>query len=178
MATITTPSPWLWTNTTNLYICLTKLAMHVCVCVCSIMCDSFATSWTVAHQVPLSMGFFQQECWNGLPFLSSGDLPNPGMEPKSPGSLALASDSYFSTWEALSSSYSPSTKVLRLPPWLREYKIIFSKIYNLDFNTPYKSVMILLETPKFQIRFCLTNRKLGYRLMYLYFYLFLSSWLS
>ena len=44
----------------------------------------FATPWTVAHQAPLSMGFSRQECWSGLPFPSPGDLPNPGIEPRSP----------------------------------------------------------------------------------------------
>ena len=44
----------------------------------------FATPWTIAHQAPLSMGFSRQEYWNGLPFLSPGDLPNPGIEPRSP----------------------------------------------------------------------------------------------
>ena len=40
----------------------------------------FATSWTVAHQSLLSMGFSRQEYWSGLPFPSPGDLPNPGTE--------------------------------------------------------------------------------------------------
>ena len=44
----------------------------------------FATLWTVAHQDPLSMGFFRQEYWSGLSFPSPGDLPNPGIEPRSP----------------------------------------------------------------------------------------------
>ena len=44
----------------------------------------FATPWTVAYQAPLSMGFSRQECWSGLPFPSPGDLPNPGIEPRSP----------------------------------------------------------------------------------------------
>ena len=44
----------------------------------------FATPWTVAYQVPPSMGFSRQECWNGLPFPSPGDLPDPGIEPGSP----------------------------------------------------------------------------------------------
>ena len=44
----------------------------------------FATPWTVACQAPLSMGCPRPECWSGLPFPSSGDLPNPGMEPESP----------------------------------------------------------------------------------------------
>ena len=41
----------------------------------------FVTSWTVAHQVLLFMGFSRQEYWSGLPFPSSGDLPSPGTEP-------------------------------------------------------------------------------------------------
>ena len=39
---------------------------------------------TVAHQAPPTMGFSRQEYWNGLPFPSPGDLPNPGTEPRSP----------------------------------------------------------------------------------------------
>ena len=44
----------------------------------------FATPWTVAYQAPLSMGFSRQEYWSGLPFPSPGDLPDPGIEPRSP----------------------------------------------------------------------------------------------
>ena len=44
----------------------------------------FATPWTVAYQAPLSMGFCRQEYWSGLPFPSPGELPNPGIEPRSP----------------------------------------------------------------------------------------------
>ena len=44
----------------------------------------FATPWTVAYQVSLSMGFSRQEYWSGLPFPSPGDLSNPGIEPRSP----------------------------------------------------------------------------------------------
>ena len=39
----------------------------------------FATPWTVVYQAPPSMGFSRQEYWNGLPFPSPGDIPNPGM---------------------------------------------------------------------------------------------------
>ena len=49
----------------------------------SVVSDS-ATPWTVAYQVPLSMGFSRQEYWSGLPSPSPGDLPNPGIEPRSP----------------------------------------------------------------------------------------------
>ena len=44
----------------------------------------FATSWTVAYQVPPFMGFSRQEYWRGLPFPSPGDLPDPETEPRSP----------------------------------------------------------------------------------------------
>ena len=44
----------------------------------------FVTPWTLAYQAPLSMGFSRQECQSGLPFPSPGDLPNPGIEPRSP----------------------------------------------------------------------------------------------
>ena len=44
----------------------------------------FATPWTVAHQAPPSMGFSRQEYWSGLPFPSPEDLPDPGIEPRSP----------------------------------------------------------------------------------------------
>ena len=50
----------------------------------------FETPWTVAHQVPPSMGFSRQEYWSGLPFPSPGDLPKPGMEPRSPALQAKA----------------------------------------------------------------------------------------
>ena len=43
----------------------------------------FATLWTVACQVPLSMGFSRQEYWSGLPFPPPGDLPDPGINPSS-----------------------------------------------------------------------------------------------
>ena len=43
-----------------------------------------ATPWTVACQAPLSMGFSRQECWSGLPFPPPGDLPDPGIELRSP----------------------------------------------------------------------------------------------
>ena len=47
-------------------------------------CSTLATPRTVGCQAPLSMGFSRQEYWNGLPFPSPGDLPDPGSEPGSP----------------------------------------------------------------------------------------------
>ena len=66
--------------------------MNCVLCVCSFAqlyltcCDP----WTVAHQAPLSMEFSRQEYWSRLPFPTPGDLPNPGIEPESLASPALA----------------------------------------------------------------------------------------
>ena len=63
--------------------------MCVCVCVCVraragtqllSRVRFFVTPWTVAHQAPQSMEFSKQEYWTGLPFPSSGDLPDPGIK--------------------------------------------------------------------------------------------------
>ena len=51
------------------------------------------TLWTIAHQAPLYMGFSRQEYWSGLPFSSPGDLPDPGIEPRSPALQADALNS-------------------------------------------------------------------------------------
>ena len=47
------------------------------------LCQIRVNPWTVALQAPLSMGFSRQEYWSGWPFPSPGDLPNPGIEPRS-----------------------------------------------------------------------------------------------
>ena len=61
--------------------------------------QGFATLWTVARQAPLSMGFSRQEYWSGLPCPPPGDLPDPGIEPRS---HALQGNSFhLATWETL-----------------------------------------------------------------------------
>ena len=67
------------------------------------------TPWTVAHQVPLFMGFSRQEYWSGLPFPSPGDLPDPGVEPGSP---ALQADSYM--WDLFLKIIETRFVVIRL----------------------------------------------------------------
>ena len=54
-------------------------------------CPTLCDPWTVAHQAPPSMGFSRQENWSGLPFPPPGDLPDPGIEPRSP---ALQADAF------------------------------------------------------------------------------------
>ena len=82
---------------------------------CSVISNSFGTLWTVAHQAPLSMGFFRQKYWSVLPFPPPGGLRNPGIKPVSP---ALAGGFFYHwvTWEAfvLVSWISNTTGFLRL----------------------------------------------------------------
>ena len=71
-------------------------------------CLSLVTPWTVARQAPLSMGFSRQEYWSGLPFPPPGDLPDPGIKPRSLMSPALAGGFFTTsaTWEALNMYFS------------------------------------------------------------------------
>ena len=71
----------------------------MCVRVCAQLLSCvrlFVTPWTVARQAPSLLKFSGQEYWSGLPCPSLGDLPDPGIEPASPVSSALAG-SFFTT---------------------------------------------------------------------------------
>ena len=81
----------------------------------------FANPWTVAHQAPLSMGFFRQKYWSGLPFLSPGVLPDPGIELTSPASPALQADSL-------------PTEPLGKTPRAGEQAVNLSSVDRLDFS--------------------------------------------
>ena len=86
------------------------LSISTCVCVCAQLLGHVrlcVTPRTVAHQDPLSMGFSRQEYWIGCPFPSSGDLPNPGIQPMSLASPALVIRfcTTCTTWEAHPSSH-------------------------------------------------------------------------
>ena len=64
-------------------------------------CLTLVTPWTVAHQALQSMEFSRQEYWSGLPFPSSGELHNPGIEPSSPVYPALLVDSLLLTYQEM-----------------------------------------------------------------------------
>ena len=101
----------------------------------------FEAPWTVACQTPPPMEFSRQEYWSGLPFPSPGDLPKPGVDPRSPASQAdsllseppwinpISSPSLFSgewrvglkipnflPWLGLSGDWSPSRSLPRAHP--------------------------------------------------------------
>ena len=63
---------------------------------CSVISNSFQSPWTVASQVPLSIGFYRQEYRSELPFPPPGDLLDPRIKPASPASPAFA-DRFFAT---------------------------------------------------------------------------------
>ena len=60
----------------------------------------FTTPWTVTYQAPPTMGFSRQEYWSGLTFPSPGDLPNPGIKPRTPA------------WQADALPYEPPGKLV------------------------------------------------------------------
>ena len=72
----------------------------------------FAILWTIGHQAPLSMGFPRQEHWSGLPFSSPGDLPNPGIKPRSPSLQA----------DALTSEPPGKIMIVKLESFLESYE--------------------------------------------------------
>ena len=75
-------------------VCVCKLSRFSCV-------QLFVILRTVAHQAPLTVGFSRQEYWSRLPCPPPGDLPNPGTEPLSVMSPALAGGLFITntTWE-------------------------------------------------------------------------------
>ena len=79
-----------------------QLSGHACMPSCFSRVRLFATLWTIACQAPLSMGVSRHEYWSGLPCPLSGDLLDPGIEPATLPSLALAGRFFTTraTWEA------------------------------------------------------------------------------
>ena len=96
-------------------LCFISL-LHVCMLSCFSRILLLVTLWTVACQAPLSMGFSKQEYWNGLPFPSPRDLPDPGIEPALHRFLELAVGFFNSstTWETrhkfIGSCHTPGGK--------------------------------------------------------------------
>ena len=68
------------------HILRSKGNLFISTAVCQLLncVQLFVTPQTVSHQAPLSMEFFRQEYWSGLPFPSPGDLSNPGIYLRSP----------------------------------------------------------------------------------------------
>ena len=104
----------------------------------------FVTPWTVAYQAPPSVGFAKQEYWSGLPLPSPGDLPNPGIEPRSPilQADALPSEppgklSDLDTWSILYMSFYV----------FLSYSLLQSLTSSLTLSTTLSYLILLLPSP-------------------------------
>ena len=73
-------------------------------------CSTLVTPWTVACQAPLPVEFSRQEYWRGLPLPSPGDLPSPGLEPRSPELQAdsIPTELLGKPWRLLKRTQDPS----------------------------------------------------------------------
>ena len=101
-------------------------------CLDTQLCPTFfVTPWTIAHQARLSMGFFRQEYWSGLPFSSPRDLPNPGIDHTAPAtSLALQKASLLlSHWSLGRKEYCASITI-KLYMILKKVEISLSQLLN------------------------------------------------
>ena len=122
----------------------------------------FATPWTVAYQAPLSMGFSRQECWSGLPFPFPGDLPNPGIEPRSPALQAdtLPSEPPGNTTIQKHQFFSSAFFIVQLShPHMTTGKTIaltrrtfVDKVMSLLFNMLYAAAKSLQSCPTDSVR--------------------------
>ena len=101
------------------------------------LCLTLATPWTVARQAPPSMGFSRQEYWSGLP---PGDLPNPGIEPRSPA-LQADSLSLEPRGKSLALLIYPACLFFKMPATSAD-----PKFYDLQFYFFWKKQNILLHS--------------------------------
>ena len=112
-------------------------------CVCVFNCVwLFATPWTVACQSPLSMEFFRQEYWSGLPCLPPGDLPDPWIEPMCLVSPALAGEFFAATttWEG---------------PWLTDFPFSLYELSWLGHESIRRLPAFLIKVTFHSIDTCL-----------------------
>ena len=111
---------------------------------CPVVSDSLRPPWSVAHQTFLSTEFSRQDYLSGLPFLSLGDLHNPGTEPRSP---ALQADSSWSEPPEMSLLFNMLSKsVIAFLP--RRKRLSVSQLQSLSVvilePKKIKSVMLLI----------------------------------
>ena len=116
-----------WIGRQILYHCAT---WYCAVLSCSVMSDSFVTPWTVTSQAPLSMGFSRQEYWSGFSCPPPGDLPDPGIEPRSPtlqvDSLLSEPPGMFSlkhSWKVISNQHGDGD-FHRVMYWKRDFQVL------------------------------------------------------
>ena len=120
------------------------LGEEVCVLSHSSRVPLFATPWTIAHQASLSIGFSRQECWSRLPCPPPGDLPDPGTEPTTLKSPALAGKLFTTstTWEALEEREATRNDIKMLakerPRNIEELELLYSAIGTIILKIVWK----------------------------------------
>ena len=120
------------------------LGEEVCVLSHSSRIPLFATPWTIAHQASLSIGFSRQECWSRLPCPPPGDLPDPGTEPTTLKSPALAGKLFTTstTWEALEEREATRNDIKMLakerPRNVEELELLYSAIGTIILKIVWK----------------------------------------
>ena len=124
-----------------MYFLTLNCMFYVCVLSHSSCVWLSVTLWTVAHQAPLFMRFSKQEYWSGLPFPPLGNLPNPGIEPASLSSPALAGRFFTTsaTWELFARHCEKYFWYYFIKPsWHYKIKITFINLYCLGYISVIK----------------------------------------
>ena len=111
----------------------------------------FATPWIVAHQAPLSMEFSRQEYCSGLPFPPPGDLPDPGIEPRSP---ILQADALLSEPPGNTMKYYSAIKgneaLIHATTWIKLESIMLNERSQTQ-KTPYCMISFTWHAQKRQL---------------------------
>ena len=98
----------------------------------------FATSWTVAHQASLSLGFSRQEYWSGLPCPAPGDRPDPGTEPASLMSPALAGV-FFTTCAPGKPFCKPTQRLTTATEWNGLGRLLISTLGSAEGSFKFRA---------------------------------------
>ena len=119
----------------------------------------FETPWTVACQPPLSMEFSRQESWNGLPFPSPWDLPDPGIGPLTPTSPTPHVDSLLlepleKPHKSMTGVYSIVYSIFQALPRVMKRKSC--QLKEELCNTASKPTLLLLLSHFSRVRLCET----------------------
>ena len=107
---------WIIPRDVPLDVYIFQMYYNSCMCTCMPSCfgcvQLFAALWAISCQASLSMGFSRQEYWTGLPSPTPEGLPDPGIEPASLKSPALAGKFFTTnaTSEVLVSAFKFTTK--------------------------------------------------------------------
>ena len=135
----------------KLHITQDKCTVHAqCVCLVVQLCPTLVTPQTVTFQAPVSMGFSRQAYWSGLPFPFPGDLPDPGIEPRSSALQAASLLTELQRKQSLSDepqTRNCSISLDQVATISNEKKSHFSVLLHphFDFNSLYNAVLSLSE---------------------------------